>query len=562
MLDRLRTLRIPSFVAAMLLLLGVGAVSVSGIAAHSRSVDSVRHTYEVLGLIDDVEASTRAAESAARAFRLTAQPAQQAEYLAAADRARSEAAALVAFVSDNAAQTGRARALNTHVAERLAEIDRLVRVQNEHGAERARSATLGSRGVELMHRVSRAAEAMYRAENALLRARTASFEQRTRRLTTFVVIGTLLPMLMLGLLMAGLSFENRRVRELERTRRRAMAELEASVAQRDRISEQRRDLAAYSGLLQSCQTLNEATMLTGNVLGELLPEAGGRCYVLRASQNMAETVAEFGHARLGSAGLLQPDDCWALRRGQPHYCAPGHSSLRCPHVDPAGPEDSWSLCVPMGAHGMALGMLHLNGRAEDGGNAGDVHVVETIAEQLSQAMANLQLRETLRLQSLRDSLTGLYNRRYLEENLQRELQRCARRELPLAVMMLDVDHFKRFNDTHGHAAGDAVLAKVGELLSTMTRGEDMVCRYGGEEFTLVLPEADPANALRRAEEIRAAVAAIQVVHLRQMLGPVSASIGLACFPADGATGDQLLAAADAALYRAKSEGRNRVVASG
>ena len=165
-------------------------------------------------------------------------------------------------------------------------------------------------------------------------------------------------------------------------------------------------------------------------------------------------------------------------------------------------------------------------------------------------------------QSLHDPLTGLYNRRYLEEHLQRELLRGERRHRPLTVVMLDVDHFKRFNDRHGHAAGDALLAKVGQTLREMVRNEDVACRYGGEEFTLVLPETDRGTGLRRAEEIRAAIGAITVLHAREVLGPVTASLGLAVYPEDAKDGASLVQLADAALYRAKHAGRNRVVVHG
>ena len=125
--------------------------------------------------------------------------------------------------------------------------------------------------------------------------------------------------------------------------------------------------------------------------------------------------------------------------------------------------------------------------------------------------------------------------------------------------MLDVDHFKSFNDSHGHAAGDALLVAIARALQANTRGEDLVCRYGGEEFTVVLVDAAREDALRRAEEIRSALGAVVVQHLRQTLGPRSVSIGLAMLPDDGQTPDTLLQQADAALYRAKRAGRNRVV---
>ncbi len=165
----------------------------------------------------------------------------------------------------------------------------------------------------------------------------------------------------------------------------------------------------------------------------------------------------------------------------------------------------------------------------------------------------------LRDQSVRDHLTGLFNRRYLEETLERELARSARERRPLGLIMLDIDHFKDFNDALGHAAGDALLEALGALLRAHVRGSDVVCRYGGEEFLLVLPDASGAIAAQRAEQLRDDVSRMRVAHGDQDLGSVTVSLGVAVFPEHGPTGDAVLKAADAALYRAKDEGRDRVV---
>lgn len=302
--------------------------------------------------------------------------------------------------------------------------------------------------------------------------------------------------------------------------------------------------------------------MTASVIGELLPHAGGRCYVLRASQNLAESSGHFGQDAVSSADLLQPQECWALRRGRPHRTDDDHGHVRCTHLDPdIDLTGIWTICVPLMAQGAALGMLHINARESASEADNDTSVVEAIAEQLGLAIVNLQLRETLRVQSLRDPLTGLFNRRYLEENLQRDMQRCERRGLPLSVLMLDVDHFKRFNDQHGHAAGDALLARIGQVLQELTRDEDIACRYGGEEFLVVLPEAEADSAHRRAEQIRSAIGSTTVSHLRRTLGPNTASVGVATFPADGDAPAMLIEVADAALYRAKAGGRDRVVSA-
>ncbi|HEV2176937.1 MAG TPA: diguanylate cyclase [Terriglobia bacterium] len=173
----------------------------------------------------------------------------------------------------------------------------------------------------------------------------------------------------------------------------------------------------------------------------------------------------------------------------------------------------------------------------------------------------ISAREELRAQAIRDPLTGLFNRRYMEESLGRELHRALRNQQSLGVIMLDLDHFKRFNDAAGHAAGDALLKELGSLLQFRTRKEDIACRYGGEEFTVILPGMPLDLARSRAEELRAAMKDARIEHRGQSLGPVTLSVGVAAAPDHGATAEEILQAADEALYQAKAEGRDRVVVS-
>ena len=412
-----------------------------------------------------------------------------------------------------------------------------------------------------MARIDVLVQQMLVTERQLLQERSARSTRETRLLVGFVLTGTLFSLLLLGLLMRSLQVEARQSRQLERQARAAAGKLETSVGELARVSEQRGALGRYASLLQSCQDIEEALRVTGHVVEQLLPGTGGRCYLLRASQDLAETAVAFGKPAAPSADLLQPPQCWALRRGQPYLVEHLHGGIACAHVDAASAvPDSWSLCVPLLAQGSALGLLHVTGTGSTE-RASAQDVVETIAEQLGLALVNLQLRDRLRVQSLRDPLTGLFNRRYLDESLQREVVRCQRRSLPLAVLMLDVDHFKAFNDTHGHAAGDALLSAIGHALQAATRSEDLACRYGGEEFTIVLVDADADEAMARAEQIRNAISTTTVQHMKQALGPCTASIGLAMLPRDALTPAELLEKADAALYRSKAAGRDRVTAA-
>jgi diguanylate cyclase (GGDEF)-like protein len=205
-------------------------------------------------------------------------------------------------------------------------------------------------------------------------------------------------------------------------------------------------------------------------------------------------------------------------------------------------------------------VLHLYANAPDAPalNQARRNFAQTVADSVSQALANLKLRERLRDQSIRDVLTNLFNRRYLEETFERELRRAERDGLPVGVLMLDIDYFKRFNDDFGHAAGDEVLRALGRLLNRQVRVEDIACRYGGEEFTLVLPGCSLEVTCARAEQLRAQVHELHISHAGTPLGGITVSIGVAAFPLHGATDLVLLRAADAALYQAKQAGRNQV----
>jgi diguanylate cyclase (GGDEF)-like protein len=232
--------------------------------------------------------------------------------------------------------------------------------------------------------------------------------------------------------------------------------------------------------------------------------------------------------------------------------------LLCQHL-PA-PLPTAYLCIPLSAQNETFGLLHLS---EFSGAPGRLteekhQLAVTLAEHVSLAVANLKLRETLHSQSVRDPLTGLFNRRYMEESLDREVYRAKRSDRPLGIIMLDLDHFKEFNDTFGHEAGDVLLRELGSFLQRHIRRQDIACRYGGEEFTLILPEASLEVTRERAEQLLKRIEQLQVDYQGQVLGTLSVSAGVAALPDQGSNSEAVLRAADGALYQAKAQGRNRV----
>jgi diguanylate cyclase (GGDEF)-like protein/PAS domain S-box-containing protein len=314
-------------------------------------------------------------------------------------------------------------------------------------------------------------------------------------------------------------------------------------------------------MMQACQASEEAYGAIGYFMPKFFPGDSGALYLLNNSRNLFEAVATWGQTP-PAIPVFAPDDCWSVRRGRLHKVDNPREALLCRHLS-SSCSDGY-LCVPLMAQGETLGVLHLESGPRPGGQAASVAVPKeqlavTVAEDMALALANLRLRETLRGQAIRDPLTGLFNRRYMEETLDRELKRSTRTHSPVAVIMMDLDHFKDYNDTFGHNSGDELLSALGNLVKSEIRGEDIACRYGGEEFLLIIPGTSMEVALERAEILRLAVREMHVPH--NGLKPITLSLGVAVYPVHGSTGLDLILAADAALYRAKRAGRDRVIAA-
>jgi diguanylate cyclase (GGDEF)-like protein len=395
-------------------------------------------------------------------------------------------------------------------------------------------------------------------EEGLLRQRRVDTEHTSTLTQVLTATAIVLSLIFLAVAEILVAAALRRARRSNENLRETNAQLGDALSETRQITESMHKLSQLGEMLQSCRELDELRTGLGGAMADLLPDLGGRLALINPSQNLAIIGAHWGRHGLLAESIFQPEDCWALRRGQAYPLAGTSAGFVCKHVhwpSEDHPEAGY-LCVPLAAQGEVVGVLTFDG--ERAPTAGERRIALAAGEQLALALANLRLQETLRTQSIRDPLTGLFNRRYLEASLELELLRAARRSLPLAVLMLDIDHFKRFNDSHGHEAGDALLSKFAEVLRRTIRNDDIACRFGGEEFTILLLEADADAAMQRAEQIREAVAAMSVEHRRGQLPHVTTSIGCAIHPRDGRTAEELLRRADAALYHAKRSGRDRV----
>ena len=345
-------------------------------------------------------------------------------------------------------------------------------------------------------------------------------------------------------------------------RRRAkeeLARLRADLADAAAVNEQRTRAAALidelNAMLHGCGTRDEAYPLVGAFAARLFPGMNGALAV-PVHGTRFETVARWGAGR-PMAGHFAVRDCWALKRGEMHVVDGTGREAVCRHYSAKPPR--LAVCLPLGFDGGTVGLLHLDGE----GRLSPVdreHIVR-FGHVLEVALADLELREELRLQAIRDPLTGLFNRQYLDETLPRECQLADRRHSPLSVVMVDIDQFKRFNDDYGHAAGDVVLRELGALLRTAVRGSDIACRYGGEEFVLVLLDMGSAAAMARLQQICRDIKRKRCIYAGRILPSITVSAGIAEFPVHGSTPAEIIRAADEAMYAAKQAGRDRVAAS-
>ena len=353
--------------------------------------------------------------------------------------------------------------------------------------------------------------------------------------------------------------------ELEQNLRQAQAALRHRMEEQMRRAREMTHLAELGELLESCETLDEAHSVIARVAEPLFTGDSGALYALAPEGTAVEAVAAWGTPP-PTQTVFAPADCWALRRGHLHVVREGEDELRCLHVGES--ITGGAFCMPLVAQTETVGLLHLqlhrrpHGRSEGTVLTDRQVLLDTFGRHVSLALANIRLREKLRDQSARDPLTGLFNRRYLEETLDRELRRANREEYALGLILADLDHFKALNDAFGHMAGDETLRGVARYLESAVRGDDIACRYGGEEFVIVLPRASVEDAHRRADALREGIKNGTPNLSRPLYPTTTMSIGVAAYPEHGASASELILAADSAMYRAKALGRDRVIVAG
>jgi diguanylate cyclase (GGDEF)-like protein len=554
------------FVAAFILLALNATVSYNTLGNLVAANQLVANSEQSLRMLGDLRTNLVDAETSQRGYIITGDE----HYLDPYANTRSvvfaklkDLSRLTTYDTETAA---RLTSLEPLITKRLDQLGAGIVARRERGNSAAILLVQDGQGKTTMDRIRHIVSEIQNREEVMLATRRAEAEFDAYIASVTFAVATFLNVCLLG----GVGFMV--VRRTMLRRKSATAELEfntklaASLAELRERNQEVTFLSQMSSFLQTCASSEEACTAIARFGPQLFPHEAGTLFMFHASRNYLELAASWGSTDV-SEDMFQPSECWALRRGRLHAVGAQDSAIVCAHVARHGDHVSPYICAPLMAQGETLGLLVLKAQPGVTGEAPALseakeQLATAVAEQIALALSNLKLRETLRQQSVRDPLTGLYNRRFLEETLDRELARLERKNLPLSLIMIDVDHFKSFNDTFGHEAGDAVLRDLGGILQRHVRGGDIACRYGGEEFTIVLPEASLDIGRQRAEMLRDAARELRLVYDGKSLGAVTLSLGVACFPEHGRRREHLLQVADAALYEAKNGGRNRVVVSG
>jgi diguanylate cyclase (GGDEF)-like protein len=506
----------------------------------------VQHTQEVRLALQNASSLTQQLELEEQIYRLSQDRDQLEISRRLAIQLHSHVSALKDLVAGNPSETLHVEALDS---SSLALIKELSRPSPERES-------ISSHLLDCGHALS----LMSNEEAELLRERNEASRSRWQLSVNTEIaagaVGFLLLITLFGFLLRAAIQRNRIAMVTEKANR----ELNESLQTLQDYARDSQILAIARDDLQLCTDEKQVHQSAATRFSELLPGSNGSICIINSSRNMVETMASWS-ANQGSplvAEIFPPDTCCGLRSGHLRWYSPAASQIHCNHFIDKVPQRY--LCLPLAAHGQTIGVIFIESPDEAIQKMVESRIagVQQLVQLTAMALASLQMRQKLEHQSARDGLTGLFNRHFLEIALDREIARAVRRKSTLAVLMIDVDHFKRLNDQFGHAAGDAVLKEIARVFLDKTRTEDLACRYGGEEFTIILPDITPENAWQRAEVIRQAVADLRTHIDNTLYNNVTISVGVAIFPNDGSSSELLLRHADAALYRAKHGGRNRV----
>lgn len=562
----------------------------------------VTHSAQVLRVANEMTAHLQRAESMTRYSTLSQRPERLKNVDAEITAAQVAADELIKMTKDNVAQNKRATEVRNLVNQRLASLNSASRKFATGNASDGQDdlESTDARVTALL--ISARLNDFFHEERTLAASRMGSVEERLSNIRLLVLIGTPISLVAVAIVCLSIvrgirrpvdammdvmqrlgsgavdvrinsAMNSSEFERLAKSYNSMVDELERAVSD-EKVSQSNLHIAntelyrsssilkergevieVLGGMahrMQAARTDEELASIIGTFVPRVLPEIPGALYAHNNSRNLLVPLAVWGNLEVAEGGF-GPEACWALRRGQSHYLTEPGSDIICAHVDRG--IDTYH-CEPLLAGGEVIGVLYLHGKVD----LENRFRLTVLAENIASALVNHRLQRGLREQTIRDPLTGLFNRRYMEETLDLEIARTTRSASPLSLVMCDVDHFKRFNDDFGHDAGDAILQAVGAELRSRFRAGDVVCRFGGEEFTVIAPASTAKALALRVDEVRQAISELSVSHNGRLLGSLTMSFGIATWDTKmERDGSLLIKAADSALYKAKRNGRNQVV---
>jgi diguanylate cyclase (GGDEF)-like protein len=544
---RRRQLTTATFVSGLALLLVLTATAVLfgwRTEAMNRRLAEVHQTQQQANAILQAVVD---AETGVRGFVITSNPDYLQPYYSGIDRVEDLLPAAGGNPVLTSARSAQGNKLIDLVAERETIMAQVVAAARAGGLDAARNAVTPGNGKRVMDEIRETLSDL----NARLDQESASISAGAQRSAVLLSSLLVIALVMAIILSAAQYFLFQR----EIVRRGSVeSDLQGKHKQIALLSQ-------LADSLHSSNSRDESYEVIKAFAGDILGGTSGRLYVYNNSRDQLTLSAQWGLDCI-NPGILEhftPDECWALRRGKISVTSASTGHIQCRHVQSS--QAFSYLCMPITGRGMTSGLLYLQSADPSGERAFD-HVMmqaRSFADQLSLALVNIELRERLQNMAIKDPLTELYNRRFLDEALSRELLIAERKKAKICVAMVDIDHFKKFNDTYGHPVGDVILKQVARHVANAVRRSDIVCRYGGEEMLLVMPDCELDEGVKKANAIREGIKALVLRSDGVELPSVTVSIGVALYPDHAVDRIDLVSCADQALYKAKKSGRDRVV---
>ncbi len=510
----------------------------------------VEHTHQVLYEMDAIQDGLGDAREAWLHYILTPEQQDLDTFAESSKQVWKRVARVEELTKDDPAQRERIKQLQVWITEELKQLSDNLRTNKTLLIYHSPATDFKQ------DRVRNAVQKFKDEQEILLRERNLAAQNRAEEVERSVSVRVGGFSALMAVLFLLVLRESKKLRIAEQAALHSQTKLEGSLQQLQIETESGKMLNELQANLQICVNAPEAYEVLGGYAQKFIPHSAGAVFAIDSSRNLMGVMASWGDSLSPTQHILSPEDCCAMRGGRLHLQVETSRGLTCRHFSGSIPEAY--VCLPLAALGETLGILHISTESSDQLSASRLAMIQQAGEYAALRLANLRLREKLHDQSIRDPLTGLYNRRFLEATLEQELHRSGRHHTGLGVIMADIDKFKVFNDSFGHTAGDIVLKEVAAMLRRSVRTEDIVCRYGGEEFLVVLPDTTLESVSERAEQVRESIAKLELQHAGHSLGKVTASFGIS-FSQDGVlTPEILLRYADEALYESKRRGCNCV----